>query len=550
MTRPDVTESFAQLKIHRKRIDDYSILDLFHSDPERFQKFHLRLDDLLFDFSKHKLDESTFSSLLGLVSAAKLDENRSAFFSGAKVNTTEKRPALHMALRNLTDEPIFADGVDVMPDVRTERARVDAFSSAIRDGQLRGSTGLPFKSIINIGIGGSDLGPAMAVRALTPFGRPDLRMYFVSNVDGADLGDTLKGVDLATTLFIISSKTFSTQETMANARAARAFVVDALGEKAIADHFCAVSTKLDLVAQFGIQRERTFGFWNWIGGRYSIWSAIGLAINIAIGPDNFRAFLSGAQDVDRHFQTAPLEKNIPVVMAALDIWSRNICGCQSRAVIPYDQRLARFPAYLQQLEMESNGKSVTQSGDPVGAETSAVIWGEPGTNGQHAFFQMLHQGTDIIPVDFLIAAEPMDADPAQHELLFANCMAQSDALMRGRSIQEARSTLERAGLPPSEVQRLAPHKTFPGSRPSSTFIYRALTPHTLGRLIALFEHKVFVQSVVWNINPFDQWGVELGKELCGDLAPIVADTTKSLAGLNESTAGLIDFRRQLISSAD
>jgi glucose-6-phosphate isomerase len=442
----------------------------------------------------------------------------------------------------------MVEGRDVMPDIFATRDRLYAFAAQIRDGALRGATGKPFTDIVNIGIGGSDLGPAMAARALSPFGKPGLRAHFVSNVDGSDIADTLASLDLSTTLFIISSKTFSTQETMANAATARARVASALGEAAVGDHFAAVSTKLDLVAKFGIRDERVFGFWDWVGGRYSIWSSIGLALAIVIGPDNFDEFLRGGHEIDNHFESAPLHENIPVLMGLLGIWYRNVWGYGSHGVIPYDQRLARFPAYLQQLDMESNGKSVRRDGAPVGMATAPVIWGEPGTNGQHAFFQLLHQGTDIVPIDFLVAAEPVASDSHHHELLFANCLAQAEALMRGRSRQEVDGILAKQGLSHEAVAELAPHKVFPGSRPSSLFLYRRLDPRMLGRLVALYEHKVFVQSAIWDINAFDQWGVELGKELANRLAPIVADDSASTQGLDASTAGLIAYRRGLKGS--
>jgi len=370
-------------------------------------------------------------------------------------------------------------------------------------------------------------------------------MQFVSNVDGADIADTLAWLDLARTLFIVSSKTFTTQETMANAQSARARVAARLGEKAVGEHFAAVSTRLDLVAQFGVKADRVFGFWDWVGGRYSIWSSIGLALAIAIGPRHYEDFLRGGGDVDAHFREAPVEDNIPVLMALLGVWRRNVWGDATHAVIPYDQRLARFPAYLQQLDMESNGKSVTRAGEPARMASAPVIWGEPGTNGQHAFFQMLHQGTDVVPVDFLVAAQPVAADQRHHDLLFANCLAQSEALMRGRTLEEARSLLRAQGLDEAEAARLAPHKVFPGDRPSSTFLYRRLDPRTLGRLIALYEHKVFVQSVIWDLNPFDQWGVELGKELCGKLAPVAENPQAPLDALDPATAALVEERRRL-----
>jgi glucose-6-phosphate isomerase len=541
-----VATALAALEAHRLDVGHRSIADLFADDPRRFDRYQARIDDLLFDYSKHLLTDATLAHLLGLARAAGLESRRAALFAGEAVNNTEGRAALHMALRNLSDLPMRADGGDVMPAVRAERAKVDAFAEAVRGGAIRGATGAPFSDVVNIGIGGSDLGPAMAARALSPFVQKGLSAHFVSNVDGADIADTLARLDLARTLFIISSKTFTTQETMTNAASARARVAAALGEKAVGEHFVAVSTKLDLVAKFGIRPDRVFGFWDWVGGRYSMWGAIGTALTIAVGPKHFEEFLRGGFDVDEHFRTAPFEENIPALMGLIGVWYRNVWGFGSHAVIPYDQRLARFPAYLQQLDMESNGKSVTRGGAPVTMATAPVIWGEPGTNGQHAFFQMLHQGTDVVPVDFLVAAEPVDADPHHHALLVANCFAQSEALMRGRGRAEVEGLLRAQGLSPDAVEALAPHKVFAGSRPSSTLLYRALTPRALGRLIALYEHKVFVQSVVWDVNAFDQWGVELGKELCSRLAPVVADAGAPLDGLEPATAGLIAARRALL----
>jgi len=545
MTRSDIAPALADLSSHRAQLDRLRTQDLFARDPRRFERFSLRLDDFLFDFSKHKADARTIELLVALARAARVEQRRAALFAGEKVNLTEHRPALHMALRNLDGGPILVDGRDVMPDVRAVRERVAAFAEAVRSGAIRGARGDAMTDIVNIGIGGSDLGPAMAARALSPYCAPHLRLHFVSNVDGADLADTLKGLDPAKTLFIVSSKTFTTQETMANAASARKFVADALGEAAVADHFAAVSTRLDKVAEFGIRPDRVFGFWDWVGGRYSMWSAIGLSLVIAIGAQNFEDFLRGGQDVDKHFVSAPLDRNIPVVMALLGVWRRNVWGEATHVVIPYDQRLARFPAYLQQLDMESNGKSVTRDGAPVAMATGPFLFGEPGTNGQHAFFQLLHQGTDIAPIDFLVAAEPTDADAGHHALLVANCLAQSEAMMRGRSRAEVEDILDKQGLSKHEIAALAPHKVFAGDRPTSTFMYRRLDPRTLGRLVACYEHKVFVQSVIWDINPFDQWGVELGKELCNRLAPIVQDAAKPTTGLDGSTAGLIGWRRTL-----
>jgi glucose-6-phosphate isomerase len=439
----------------------------------------------------------------------------------------------------------MVDGRDVAPEIAAERKKMLAFASDVREGRVRGALGQPMTDLVNIGIGGSDLGPAMAAKALSPLSPTNLRAHFVSNVDGADIADTLRGLDPARTLFIVSSKTFTTQETMTNAGSARDWIVGALGASAVVDHFAAVSTRLDKVAEFGIERDRVFGFWDWVGGRYSIWSSIGLPVAIAIGPDKFEEFLQGGADIDNHFRTAPIDQNIPMLMGLLSVWNRNVLGYPSQAVIPYDQRLSRFPAYLQQLQMESNGKSVRADGSPVSLSTGPIVWGEPGTNGQHAFFQLLHQGTEIAPIDFLIAATPTNADAHHHDLLVANCLAQGEALMRGRTREEAEAVTAAQGANAAEAARLAPHKTFAGSRPSSTLVYAQLTSHTLGRLIAIYEHKVFVEAMIWGINPFDQWGVELGKELASRLAPIVSDAAAGTGSLDASTAGLIAHIRKL-----
>jgi glucose-6-phosphate isomerase len=453
---------------------------------------------------------------------------------------------MHMALRLMTPgKAMHAQGKNVMPEVVAERDKMGLFADAIRDGTITAANGQRFTDIVNIGIGGSDLGPAMAARALSPFVADHLRLHFVANVDGADLGDTLRIVPLATTLFIVCSKTFTTLETMTNARSARAAVAAALGEAAVADHFCAVSTQLDKIAAFGIKPDRVFGFWDWVGGRYSVWSVIGLSLAIGIGRAGFEQFLHGGQDIDEHFVTAPLDANIPVLMALIGLWNHDILGFSTEAVIPYDERLGRFPAYLQQLVMESNGKSVRLDGSPVTLATSPVVFGEPGTNGQHAFFQMLHQGTEPVPIDFLLAATPTRADPHHHHLLAANCFAQGEALMRGRSLDDVKAQLASQGLDASAIERLAPHKVFSGNRPSSTILYKALTPRTLGRLIALYEHKVFTQGVILGIDSFDQWGVELGKELANRLVPIVSDPTLATDALDSSTAGLIATLRAL-----
>ena len=535
----------ATLAAHRSDVLSRSIAQEFAADPKRFAAMSVILDDLLFDYSRQRVTPATIAALASLASAAHVEAKRDAMFAGAIINTTERRAVLHTALRNLSGKPVMVDGRDVMPDVAEERARMLAFASDVREGRMRGALGQPMTDVVNIGIGGSDLGPAMATRALAPYAPANLRCHFVSNVDGADIADTLRGLDPARTLFIVSSKTFTTQETMTNAHSARAWIAAALGEGAVGDHFAAVSTKLDKVAEFGIEAHRVFGFWDWVGGRYSLWSSIGLPIAIAIGPEQFTEFLAGGEDIDRHFCEAPVAHNIPMLMGLLSVWNRNILGHASQAVIPYDQRLGRFPAYLQQLQMESNGKRVRLDGAPAEFATGAVIWGEPGTNGQHAFFQLLHQGTEIVPVDFLVAATPTNADAHHHDLLVANCFAQGEALMRGRSSAEAEAITRAQGASAEEAARLAPHKTFSGSRPSSTLLYAKLTPRMLGRLIALYEHKVFVEAAIWDINAFDQGGVELGKELASRLAPIVSEAEAETSALDASTAGLIGHMRVL-----
>jgi glucose-6-phosphate isomerase len=503
---------------------------------------------MVFDYSKQRVTRETIGLLVALAGAADVERRRDAMFSGEIVNPTEGRPALHTALRNFGPSPVLVGGRNVMPEILSERAKAAEFAQGVRDGRIAGVDGSKFTDVINIGIGGSDLGPAMATRALSPFADKSIRCHFVSNVDGADLDDTLHGLDPAKTLFIISSKTFTTLETMTNARSARAWINRALGEAAVCHHFAAISTKLDLVKGFGIEEARIFGFWDWVGGRYSVWSSIGLPLMLAIGPANFNDFLQGAYDVDVHFRQAELSANIPVLMALIGVWNHNIWGMATHAVIPYDQRLSRFPAYLQQLDMESNGKSVCLDATTPKQATGPVVWGEPGTNGQHAFFQLLHQGTDLVPIDFLVAAKPTAANDHHHDLLLANCLAQGDALMRGRTLAEVHQQRQAQTLPADTFAQRAPHKVFSGNRPSSTLLYKQLNPRQLGRLIALYEHKVFVQAAVWNINPFDQWGVELGKELAQQLAPIVAHPTSSTQGLNSSTAGLIrqirQFRRE------
>ncbi|MEW6633828.1 MAG: glucose-6-phosphate isomerase [Pseudomonadota bacterium] len=518
--------------------------EAFAADPKRFEKFSATDDHLLLDWSKCAVDADTMAMLEKLAGAADVEGRRAAMFEGKKINITENRAVLHTALRNLTGKGIVLDGQDVKKDVIAVLDAMGAFADDIRSGKAVGATGKKITDIVNIGIGGSDLGPAMVTLALAPY-HDGPRAHYVSNVDGAHIHDTLKGLSPETTLFIIASKTFTTVETMTNAETARRWVEKALGKEAIGKHFAAVSTALDLVAKFGIASDRVFGFWDWVGGRYSVWSAIGLPVMIAVGPRDFRAFLDGAHEMDEHFRTAPMQNNLPVLLGLIGWWHRVVCKYPARAVIPYDQRLSRLPAYLQQLDMESNGKSVTLDGSAVTTPTGPLVWGEPGTNGQHAFFQLLHQGTDFIPVEFLAAAVGHEPElKHQHDLLLANCLAQSEAFMKGRTLEEARAQMLAKGMKPADVDRIAPHRVFSGNRPSLTILYRKLDPRTLGRVIALYEHRVFVEGTLFNINSFDQWGVELGKELATGLLPVV-EGKETAAKRDASTAGLVAYIHQL-----
>ncbi|MDX8494427.1 glucose-6-phosphate isomerase [Mesorhizobium sp. VK22B] len=521
-----------------------SMREAFAADPKRFERFSATDGDLLLDWSKCAVDGDTMAMLEKLATAADLAGRRAAMFEGKKINITENRAVLHTALRNLTGKGVVVDGQDTKADVIAVLDAMGAFAHAIRSGKAAGATGKKITDIVNIGIGGSDLGPAMVTLALAPY-HDGPRAHYVSNVDGAHIHDTLKGLSPETTLFIVASKTFTTVETMTNAETARKWVEKALGKEAVGKHFAAVSTALDLVAKFGIASDRVFGFWDWVGGRYSVWSAIGLPVMIAVGPRNFRAFLDGAHEMDEHFRSAPLQRNLPALLGLIGWWHRVVCKYPARAVIPYDQRLSRLPAYLQQLDMESNGKSVTLDGGAVTTPTGPLVWGEPGTNGQHAFFQLLHQGTDFIPVEFLAAAVGHEPElKHQHDLLLANCLAQSEAFMKGRTLEEARAQMLAKGMKPADVDRIAPHRVFSGNRPSLTILYRKLDPRTLGRLIALYEHRVFVEGTLFNINSFDQWGVELGKELATGLLPVV-EGKETAAKRDASTAGLVAHIHQL-----
>ena len=536
---PDITLSptWQALKEERKAWKALHLRNLFARDKKRAERFSLQMDDLLLDYSKNLIRPQTMKLLLKLAREAGVETLRDAMFAGEKINLTEGRAVLHTALRNRSERPVLVDGHDVMPDVREVLARMRAFADKVRTGKWKGYTGKAITDVVNIGIGGSDLGPAMVCLALKPYGG-NIRAHFVSNVDPSHLVDTLEDLDPATTLFIVASKTFITQETLLNAGAARAWLMDAAkDEKAVARHFVAVSTNEVAVREFGIDPANMFGFWDWVGGRYSLWSAIGLPIALYIGMDEFEELLAGAHDMDEHFRTAPLEANMPVLLALLGLWYNNFWDADSYAVLPYEQRLSRFTAYLQQCDMESNGKSVTREGKPVKLSTGPVLFGEPGTNGQHAFYQLIHQGTKLIPCDFLAAAESHNDVNGQHAVLLSNFLAQPEALMRGKTGAEVETELARAGLSRREIKALAPHKVFPGNRPTNTLLYRKLTPRALGRLIALYEHKVFAQSALWNVNAYDQWGVELGKQLAKVILP---ELTGNAPGNHDaSTAALI-----------
>ncbi len=531
--------SWKALLDHHDEVKALHMRELFARDPQRFDAFSLESGELLLDYSKNRITQDTLPLLMALARESDLPRWIDRLFSGEHVNHTEGRAAFHMALRYRGTQPMRVDGVDVMPEVRRVLEQITRFAERVRSGEWLGYTGQRVTDVVNIGIGGSDLGPQMVCSALESYTKAGLRCHFVSNVDGAHLGVTLKQLDPQRTLFVVASKTFTTQETLTNAHTARQWLIEALGSEAVvAGHFVAVSTNTAGVEAFGIDSENMFEFWDWVGGRYSLWSAIGLPIALAIGGSFFEALLEGAYCMDEHFRTQPLERNMPVILGLLGVWYANFFGAETHAVLPYDQLLARFPAYLQQLDMESNGKRVDRDGDPVDYATGPVIWGEPGTNGQHAFFQLIHQGTRLITADFLLAGESHYDLGDHHKKLQANCLAQTEALMRGKSEVEVREELARSGLSDEQIAALLPYKVFPGNQPTNTILYRKLDPFTLGQLIALYEHKVFVQSVIWNINPFDQWGVELGKQLAGDLLEELKAGSGG-EGHDASTCGLL-----------
>ncbi|MGB5265185.1 MAG: glucose-6-phosphate isomerase [Polyangiales bacterium] len=542
MVDPSRTSAWKALRAHHEEIADLEMRQLFGEDSERASRFSLMLGDLLFDYSKNRVTDQTLTLLTELCEQCGVRDWIARMFSGEAINETEGRAVLHTALRNRGERPVLVGGVDVMPDVRRVLSQMRTFAVSVREGAWLGHSGRAITDVVNIGIGGSDLGPVMVTEALRPYWKQGLRAHFVSNVDSSHLSEVLRRVQPETTLFIVASKTFTTLETLTNARSARQWLVDRLGtEEAVAKHFVALSTNRDAVVEFGIDPENMFEFWDWVGGRYSLWSAIGLSIATVVGMDNFEELLAGAYEVDEHCRTAPLRENIPVVMAMLGVWYHNFFSAPSHAVLPYDQYLHRFPAYLQQADMESNGKSASRDGTIIDEYTTGpIVWGEPGTNGQHAFFQLLHQGTHLVPCDFIVAAQSQNPLGEHQDILVANCIAQAEAMMRGKTSGEARAELEASGASAERANELVPHKTFAGNRPSNTFMVERLTPRALGRLIALYEHKIFVQGVIWNIYSFDQFGVELGKQLAKVILPELSGADGQHDG---STDQLISYYR-------
>ncbi|HEY3447227.1 MAG TPA: glucose-6-phosphate isomerase [Myxococcales bacterium] len=541
MSALTTSPAWQALSRHHQAVRDVHLRTLFAQDPKRFERFSRHFEDWLVDLSKNRITEETLKLLVALADQVKLKDQIEAMFSGQKINQTEGRAVLHVALRNRQNRPILVDGKDVMPDVNAVLGKMRVFTEKLRSGAWKGATGKSITDVVNLGIGGSDLGPLMVCEALKHYARLDLRAHFVSNVDGTHLAETVKRLDPATTLFIVASKTFTTQETLTNAKSARAWIVEELGEAAVPKHFVAVSTNAKEVAKFGIDTENMFGFWDWVGGRYSLWSAIGLPIACYVGMDRFEELLDGAFAMDEHFRTAPFEKNVPVLLALLGVWYSNFFGAETHAVLPYDQYLHRFAAYLQQGDMESNGKGTDKQGQPItDYSTGPIIWGEPGTNGQHAFYQLIHQGTRLIPADFIAPAQSHNPVGEHHPILLANYFAQTEALMKGKTAEEAKKELEAAGLAPDKVAALLPHKCFPGNRPTNSILVKKFTPRALGSLIAMYEHKIFTQGVLWNVFSFDQWGVELGKQLASKILPELKGEG-GVTSHDASTNGLIGF---------
>lgn len=542
---PTQTVAWQKLKEHFADMKEVHMRNLFQEDQTRFDKFSLEFEDILVDYSKNIITGETLEILGNLAKECGLDKAIEQMFNSEKINETENRAVLHVALRNRTNDPIILEGLDVMPEVNDVLEQMKNFSDKIISGEWKGYSGKPIQHLVNIGIGGSDLGPLMVTEALKAYQKPHIQSYFVSNVDGTHIAETLKKVDPETTLFIIASKTFITQETMTNAHTARNwFLEKAKDESFVAKHFVALSTNENAVKEFGISGENMFRFWDWVGGRYSLWSAIGLSIACSIGFENFKEMLQGAHVMDNHFRRAEFSKNIPVILALIGIWYNNFFGAETEAILPYDQYLHRFAAYFQQGNMESNGKFVDRKGEEVGYQTGPIIWGEPGTNGQHAFYQLIHQGTKLIPCDFLVPAYSHNPVSDHHQKLLANFFAQTEALMNGKTRQEVEKELKEAGKTDEEIEKLAPYKVFKGNRPTNSIMFKKLTPKTLGSLIAMYEHKIFAQGVIWNIFSFDQWGVELGKALAKRILPELRDK-KTVSSHDASTNGLINYYKSL-----
>lgn len=547
MTALTTLPVWQKLCLHQQEILSTHMRELFAFDENRFDKFSFKFTDLLFDFSKHRINDETLPLLMQLARESNVESWRERMFTGEKINITENRAVLHTALRNRSNTPVMVDGKDVMPEVNAVLAQMRQFSDQVRSGCWLGYTGKRITDIVNIGIGGSDLGPVMVCDALKPYASPDLKVHFVSNIDGAHLMRALETCNPETTLFIVASKTFITQETMTNAISARTwFLASAKDSAHVAKHFVALSTNAKAVQDFGIDPENMFAFWDWVGGRYSLWSAIGLSIALYVGMDHFEALLTGAHEIDIHFRTAPLEQNMPVMMALIGIWYNNFFHIDTSAILPYDQSLARFPAYLQQADMESNGKFICRDGKRIQYKTGPVIWGEAGTNGQHAFYQLIHQGTQIVPCDFLMPVHSHYAigkhGYAHHKILLANFLAQTQSLMLGKTPEQARVELEKQGLSGDELEKLLPHKVFEGNRPSTSIMFDKLTPNTLGKLIALYEHKIFVQGIIWDINSYDQWGVEYGKQIAQEILPLLTND-EVISSFDSSTNGLINYTK-------
>lgn len=543
MTVLSETSSHTALLAHAAEMAGRPMRALFAEDPDRFNKFSLEVEGVLLDYSKNRITDRTMELLIALAREQGLEDWRERMFTGETINATEGRAVLHTALRNRSDRPVIVDGADVMDDIHKVLAQMKGFSHAVRSGQWTGATGKAVRDVVNIGIGGSDLGPRMVCDALTPFHKADLKVHFVANVDGTDIAETLKTLNPETTLFLVASKTFTTQETLTNAHTARTWLTSALGEAAVRNHFVALSTNGPACAAFGIDVTNMFGFWDWVGGRYSVWSAIGLPVALAIGFERFEQFLSGAFALDEHFRTAPLDRNMPVILALLGVWYGDYMGASAHAVLPYDQYLDRLPAFLQQLDMESNGKRVSRDGQAIDTATGPVIFGQAGTNGQHSFYQLIHQGTHLIPCDFIAPAISHNPVGDHHAKLLANFFAQPQALMAGKTEAEAKAELTAKGMSDEAIAALLPHKVFPGNRPTNSILVPKIEPFTLGFLLALYEHKVFVQGVLWNVNSFDQWGVELGKQLAAAILPELGGSAP-VKGHDSSTNGLINaFKR-------